>query len=119
MDRLRGGTQDCSELKQKNMTITTYSQLRDFFVKHWLQKMHLHLERDCGTYSVSFAIDDGTEILGEGKLNTEVTDENDYCCFEDDLTRGLIDEFIDMFETVTEYDNLCARTNPSVIREAK
>lgn len=93
--------------------ITTRAELIQLFNADTTCELHLHMERDCGTHSISFFIATGDEKVAEGVMNTETNDDAEYT---DELAWAVLDDCYDGFFTVTEYDSLVAGTNPGTIR---
>lgn len=95
------------------MKITTHSELIEI-INRTTGELQLHLERPCGTHSVSFRItDDDDTTLAEGALDTEM---DEYACYISDLAWAILDDGYDSFAKITEYDSITAGTNPQVIR---
>jgi len=97
-------------------TITTHTELVGLF-NTATSELHLHLERECGTRSVSFYISTDDEKVGEGVMSTETeTDEYGNVDYTDELAQAILEYFYNNFATVTEYDSLVAGTNPGIAR---
>jgi catabolite regulation protein CreA len=95
------------------MKITIHTELIEI-INGATGELHLHLERPCGTQSVSFRItDEDDAALAEGVMDIEV---DEYACYIAELAWAILDDCYDSFATVTEYDSLTAGTNPQVLR---
>jgi hypothetical protein len=88
--------------------ITTHEEVIAMF-EDATRSLHLHLERECGTNSVSFYISSEDEKLGGGTMDTETDEDGDYMNCE--VANAIMDCYRE-FATVTEYDSLVAGTNP-------
>jgi len=94
-------------------TITTAAELIELFNEDTTRELHLHMERNCGTHSVSFYISTEDEKVAEGVMDTETNDDAEYT---DELAWAVLDDCYDGFVTVTEYDSLAAGTRPAIVR---
>lgn len=93
--------------------ITTHEEVIALFNEDTTRELHLHMERDPGTHSVSFYIATEDEKVAEGVMNTETDKDGDYA---DQLANAILGECYEDFATVTEYDSLVAGSNPGTIR---
>jgi hypothetical protein len=93
--------------------ITTHAELIELFNEDITRELHLHIERDCGTHSVSFYISTKDEKVAEGVMDTET---NDHAEYNDELAWAVLEDCYNGFVTVTEYDSLVAGTNRGTVR---
>ncbi|MEM6911042.1 MAG: hypothetical protein AAF555_05610 [Verrucomicrobiota bacterium] len=94
-------------------SITTHFELIAILNDDPNRELHLHLERDCGTHSISFFISTEDAKLAEGVMNTELNEEGDYV---EKLAWAVLVDCYGHFDTITEYDSLVAGTNPGTVR---